>query len=78
MSKDRVAILTGGSGFLGESLVDGLAVNHSKIYIVDKENLKKNTKYTTNVEIVFNKIDISNENDVIKFLNSFIRKKIYL
>ena len=41
MSKDKVAILTGGSGFLGESLVDGLAVNHSKIYIVDKENQKK-------------------------------------
>ena len=74
MSKDRVAILTGGSGFLGESLVDGLAVNHSKIYIVDKENLKKNTKYTTNVEIVFNKIDISNENDVIKFFE-FIHKE---
>ena len=74
MSKDRVAILTGGSGFLGESLVDGLAVNHSKIYIVDKENLKKNTKDTTNVEIVFNKIDISNENDVIKFFE-FIHKE---
>jgi NAD(P)-dependent dehydrogenase (short-subunit alcohol dehydrogenase family) len=74
MSKDRVAILTGGSGFLGQSLIDGLAVNHSKIYIVDKENLEKNTKNTTNVEIVFNKIDISNENDVIKFFE-FIHKE---
>ena len=74
MSKNRVAILTGGSGFLGQSLIDGLAVNHSKIYIVDKENLDKNNLDINNIEIVFNKIDISNENNVIEFFE-FINKE---
>ena len=69
--KGKVAIVTGGSGGIGIDVSKKLAKLKIKVLILDinKPNISKN-KF-----IYFEKVDLSNENEINQAINKFIKKE---
>ena len=69
--KGKVAVVTGGSGGIGLDVSKKLAKLKIKVLILDinKPNISKN-KF-----IYFEKVDLSNENEINKAINKFIKKE---
>ena len=69
--KGKVAVVTGGSGGIGLDLSKKLAKLKIKVLILDinKPNISKN-KF-----IYFEKVDLSNENEINQVINKFIKKE---
>ena len=69
--KGKVAIVTGGSGGIGLDVSKKLAKLKIKVLILDinKPNISKN-KF-----IYFEKVDLSNENEINQAINKFIKKE---
>ena len=69
--KGKVAVVTGGSGGIGLDVSKKLAKLKIKVLILDinKPNISKN-KF-----IYFEKVDLSNENEINQVINKFIKKK---
>lgn len=68
--KNKNVIITGGSGFLGQQLIKSFLKEKSKVYNLDliKPKKKNNSKFI--------KSDITNEAELKKILNEFVKKKI--
>ena len=69
--KGKVAVVTGGSGGIGLDVSKKLAKLKIKVLILDinKPNISKN-KF-----IYFEKVDLSNENEINQSINKFIKKE---
>ena len=69
--KGKVAVVTGGSGGIGLDVSKKLAKLKIKVLILDinKPNISKN-KF-----IYFEKVDLSNENEINQVINKFIKKE---
>ena len=69
--KGKVAVVTGGSGGIGLDVSKKLAKLKIKVLILDinKPNISKN-KF-----IYFEKVDLSNENEINQAINKFIKKE---
>jgi 3-oxoacyl-[acyl-carrier protein] reductase len=69
--KGKVAVVTGGSGGIGLDVSKKLAKLKIKVLILDinKPNISKN-KF-----IYFEKVDLSNENEINQAINEFIKKE---
>ena len=69
--KVKVAVVTGGSGGIGLDVSKKLAKLKIKVLILDinKPNISKN-KF-----IYFEKVDLSNENEINQVINKFIKKE---
>ena len=69
--KGKVALVTGGSGGIGLDVSKKLAKLKIKVLILDinKPNISKN-KF-----IYFEKVDLSNENEINQAINKFIKKE---
>ena len=69
--KGKVAVVTGGSGGIGLDVTKKLAKLKIKVLILDinKPNISKN-KF-----IYFEKVDLSNENEINQAINKFIKKE---
>jgi NAD(P)-dependent dehydrogenase (short-subunit alcohol dehydrogenase family) len=67
---DKNVVITGGSGFFGNQIVNELLNASANVYIIDIKKPKKKTK-----AMYFNS-DITNENELNKILNIFKKKKI--
>ena len=69
--KGKVALVTGGSGGIGLDVSKKLAKLKIKVLILDinKPNISKN-KF-----IYFEKVDLSNENEINQVINKFIKKE---
>ena len=69
--KGKVAVVTGGSGGIGLDVSKKLAKLKIKVLILDinKPNISKN-KF-----IYFEKVDLSNENEINEVINKFIKKE---
>ena len=69
--KGKVAVVTGGSGGIGLDVTKKLAKLKIKVLILDinKPNISKN-KF-----IYFEKVDLSNENEINQVINKFIKKE---
>ncbi len=70
--KDKNVIITGGSGFLGNQLVNTFLNQKSNVYNIDLFPSKKKNKSK------FIKTDITDENSLKKVLKYFLKKKIKL
>ena len=67
--KNKTIIITGGSGFLGNQIVEAFLKEKAKVFIVDlKKPKNKLAKYF--------KADVSNEKELRNILNFFKKKKI--
>ena len=66
---DKNVVITGGSGFFGNQIVNELLNTSANVYIIDIKKPKKKTK-----AMYFNS-DITNENELNKILNFFKKKK---
>ena len=62
--KGKTALVTGGSGGIGLSIVQKLIENHIKVIIFDKNNINK--RFSKNKYIEFIKIDLSKDEDIKK------------
>ena len=69
--KGKVAVVTGGSGGIGLDVSKKLVKLKIKVLILDinKPNISKN-KF-----IYFEKVDLSNENEINQAINKFIKKE---
>ena len=69
--KGKVAVVTGGSGGIGLDVSKKLAKLKIKVLILDinKPNISK-SKF-----IYFEKVDLSNENEINQAINKFIKKE---
>ena len=70
--KGKTALVTGGSGGIGLSIVQKLIENHIKVIIFDKNNINK--RFSKNKYIEFIKIDLSKDEDIKNNLE-YIKKK---
>ena len=68
--KDKVCIITGGSGGIGSSLVDLISYNGGKVCVLDK--ITKKNHSIKNVD--FYKCDLSNVNKVKIVIQKIIKK----
>jgi NAD(P)-dependent dehydrogenase (short-subunit alcohol dehydrogenase family) len=78
--KDRIAIITGGSGALGRAVADHFLASGGKVavpYIVDAEvplfNERMGGRYPA-ADIVLSKIDVADEGQVAKFVDDVTKK----
>jgi len=62
-------LITGGSGFLGSQITEAFVNEKANVYIIDTQKPKKNKS------IKYFKSDITNEIELKKILNFFIKKK---
>ena len=69
--KGKVAVVTGGSGGIGLDVSKKLAKLKIKVLILD---IKK-PKFTANKFIYFEKVDLSNKNEINQALDNFIKKQ---
>ena len=70
--KGKTALVTGGSGGIGLSIVQKLIENHIKVIIFDKNNINK--RFSKNKYIEFIKLDLSKDEDIKNNLE-YIKKK---
>ena len=63
-------LIIGGSGFLGEQFTDAFLKEKANVFIIDIKK-PKNSKF-----IKYFKANITKENELIKILNFFKKKKI--
>ena len=68
--KDKVCIITGGSGGIGSTLVNLISHNEGKVCVLDKV-IKKNSNKKN---IDFYKCDLSNKKTVSEVVKKIIRK----
>ena len=67
--KDKVSLVVGGSGQIGSETVDVLLAAGSTVVNIDNFDKKNNLK-----NYFYHKVDISNENEIIKFKKIFEKK----
>ena len=68
--KGKVAVVTGGSGGIGLDVSKKLAKLKIKVLILDINK----PKISKNKFICFEKVDLSNENEINKAIGRFIKK----
>lgn len=75
--KNKVALITGGAGFLAKYHMEALLEKEAKVILIDK-NLKKLKSLKRNPNLIFYKCDITNLNSIKKINNKIIKthKKI--
>ena len=77
--KGKTALVTGGSGGIGLSIVQKLIKNHIKVIVIDKANANK--KFSKNKYIEFIKLDLSEDEELknnLEYIKSKYKKIDYL
>ncbi|HJH25297.1 MAG TPA: flagellin modification protein A [Methanophagales archaeon] len=78
--KDKTIIITGGAGLLGSAFSKVCAEYGANVVIVDIDEEKANKlteqikKETGNVNVVFQKCDITNTNDILNLIDTTVNK----
>ena len=70
---NKNVIITGGSGFFGEQIVNAFNNEKSNVFVID---IRKNPIKYLKKNIHYFKADITKENSLIKILKYFKKKKI--
>ena len=62
--KDKVAVVTGGYGYLGTSMVTSLTKHKCKVYVMGRSLEKFSEKFSENNSVFFQEVDVANINSI--------------